>query len=304
MHEYFESLRGRFSNKPEPRRPSALAVRHHLSPVDVYCYLKARFGEPNGIQNSLRTNDSSNWIHWDFMLKAGDEDVYICGTSREVHFGLSARMTDDDWRDLILGIKSGYKQVAKEKSAVLKSLEQWVVFPNKYIEVAEICAGLHADIVDNAGGFRGYKTPSSWTKKGRAQEAVLKQLAERSSKVHRSSLQLSLLTPILAEAFINMVILILCKKEIRNNKRQFDAFIRSQIDTKLFDLAYKCEGFVRPIDQNSEGFKNFKKVMDNRNHIIHGNCDPVREQIEPVYFDGTRPLFKYSGDHFGRFLEA
>jgi hypothetical protein len=108
----------------------------------------------------------------------------------------------------------------------------------------------------------------------------------------------------LAEAFINMVILILCKPEVRRNKRQFEALIRSHIDTKLFDLSYKCKGFLRPIDQNSESFKNFKRVMDKRNDAIHGNCDPEKEGIETVYFEGTRPLFKESGDHLGKFFEA
>lgn len=35
------------------------------------------------------------------------------------------------------------------------------------------------------------------------------------------------MTPALAEAFINMVVLILCKQEIRRNKRQLDEFIRA-----------------------------------------------------------------------------
>jgi len=58
-------------------RRSVLAVRNHLSPVDVYCYLKGRFGEPNGFANFLRHDHSDNLIHWDFNLKADDEDVYI-----------------------------------------------------------------------------------------------------------------------------------------------------------------------------------------------------------------------------------
>src|ERR1700741_2926043 len=78
----------------ERRRRSLLAVRHHLSPVDVYCYLKARFGEPNGFQNRLRKDTSDNWVHWDYYLKAGDQDVYLCGMSREIHFVLSEKMTD------------------------------------------------------------------------------------------------------------------------------------------------------------------------------------------------------------------
>jgi len=271
--------------------------------VDVYCYLKARFGEPNGFQNILRKDDSDNLIHWDFNLKAGEEDVYICGTSREIHFLVSAKMSDADWHDLISAVKRDFGRVGKEKGLVLKSLEKWVVFPNKFVEIATVCAELHADIKKNAGGYLTYKTPSAGKEGGRERERV-KKLLQRLSKAYRSSLELSLLTPILAEAFINMVILILCKREIRDNARQFEEFIRSNIDAKLFDLAYKCEGFVRPIDPHSEAFKNFKRVMDKRNHTIHGNCDPEKEQLETVYFEGTRPLFKKPGDHIGEFLEA
>ena len=60
----------------------------------VYCYLRARFGKPNGIQALLKSDDSENIFHWDYNLTTGTEDVYICGTSREVHFMLSERIAD------------------------------------------------------------------------------------------------------------------------------------------------------------------------------------------------------------------
>src|SRR5579864_413206 len=221
--------------------------------------------------------------------------------SREIHFVVSAKLTDENWRDLILGIKADYKRVAKQKSETFKSLEKWVIFPNRFTEIAEICADLHAAIVDNIGGFRSCKTPSRTTKrKLRDHYAGLRRLIRRTSILHRSCLQLSLLTSVLAEAFINMIVLKLCKPEIRSNKRQIDSFIRSQIDTKIFDLAYKCSGVVHPINQHAESYKNFKRVMDKRNHSIHGNCNPEREQIELVYFEGKRPLFKEAGDHIGK----
>lgn len=297
------------SKKPGSQKrpkPSALMVRKHLSPVDVYCYLKVRFGEPNGFQNFLRRQDTSdNWIHWDYHLKAGDQDVYLCGMSREIHILLSEKMTDENWRDLVLAIKADYGRVGKEKSAVLKSLEHWVTFPNKFVQIADICAELHGEIVDNMGGYQSYKTSSYRHKKTFAQSIKLaKQLTMRSSKLYKHCLELSLLTPVLAEAFINMIVLILCKPEIRRNKRQFDEFIRDQIDVKLFDLSYKCQGFARPIDQHSEEFKNFKRVMDKRNNAIHGNCDPEREKIEAVYFEGKRPLFVEPGDDIGKLLET
>jgi hypothetical protein len=86
-------------------KPSALMVRQQLSPVDVYCYLKARFGEPNGFQNWLRQDSSDNWVHWDYHVKAGDQDVYLCGMSREIHLVLSEKITDENWRDLVLAMK-------------------------------------------------------------------------------------------------------------------------------------------------------------------------------------------------------
>jgi len=54
-----------------------------------------------------------------------------------------------------------------------------------------------------------------------------------SQLLYAQSLELSLLTPVLVESFINMAILMLCKRSIRENVRQFDAFIRSNIDVKV-----------------------------------------------------------------------
>ncbi len=311
MRHHLERIQNQSKEKTgSPVFKSILAVRKNLSPVDIYCYLKARFGEPNGFQNFLRRNTSDNLYHWDFNLKAANEDVYIVGTFREVHFMLSEELTDDDWPDLIRRIKSDYERVGTEKSKVFSSLEKWVTFPNKFVAVAEICADLHNEILQSVTEFPPYKISPLFSSKSdfgatdNQDEKVLRESINRSTKLYRDCLELSLITPILAEAFINMVILILCKKEIRANKRQFDAFIRSNIDVRIFDLPDKCIGFARRIDEKSATFKKFKTVMDKRNNAIHGNVDPVKEQTEEVYFEGRRPLFKEPGDHIAKHFET
>ncbi len=50
------------------------------------------------------------------------------------------------------------------------------------------------------------------------------------------------MTPVLAEAFINLVIFIMRKDELKRNQRQYDEYIRQQIDTRVFDLHLKCNG--------------------------------------------------------------
>lgn len=304
--EKLEHLRERDRGRAKrtSRKGSGLAVRHAFSPVDIYTYLKARFGGPNGMQTFLREDDSDNLFHWDFWLKAGSQDVLISGMSREIHFQLSESLSDADWHSLIRAIKIDFARVGKEKSEVLQSLEKWVIFRNRYVEIADICADLHAHIADNMGGYH-VSRPSTRTRKVINKHlAEAKKLGERANRLHTSCLQLSLITPILVEAFLNMLILLLCKKEIRNNKRQFDAFIRSQIDTKVFDLFYKCERFSRSVDASSAGFKRFKSIMDRRNHAIHANVNPPNEYLEIVYFEKRRPLFVESGDHLGRFFET
>lgn len=308
MLQYVDNLRSRATQKEKKKaakKSTSLVVRTHISPLDMYCYLKARFGEPNGFQTFLRKKDTSdNWIHWDFNLKAGDADIHISCMSREMHFILSEALSDSEWLTFLTNIKADFSRVAKEKSAILKSLEKWVVFLNKFVEIANLCSELHEAILDNIEGYQKYSTASQNTKKGmKEQQDILKKLGQRASQLYKSCLELSLLTPVLAEAFVNMVILMLCKKEIRNNKSQLESFIRAHIHIKIFDLFYKCDGFLRQIDPGSEAYKKFKHVMDKRNHLIHGNIDPIREKIEEVYFEGTVPLFKESGDNLGKMFE-
>ena len=118
-------------DKGDKRKRHLLTVRTHLRPVDVYTYLKARFGEPNGIQTFLRKDDSDNLIHWDFFLWVGSEVVYLSGASREVMIMVTEALSDEQWKQLIEAIKRDFRRVAKEKSAVLRSFEKYVLFQNK-----------------------------------------------------------------------------------------------------------------------------------------------------------------------------
>ena len=112
---------------------SSLIVRSMLRPVDVYCYLVARFGQPNGFQSFLRRDDSDNWIHWDFNLKTGEVDLYLAGTSRDVHITAREPISDNEWIELINVIKADFGRIGPQKSQVLRSLEKFVVFQNKYV---------------------------------------------------------------------------------------------------------------------------------------------------------------------------
>jgi len=200
-----------------------LVVRSQLRPVDVYCYLVARFGRPNGFLNHLHRDDSDNWIHWDFNLKSSDVDLRLAGTSRDVHITVGEALNDEEWKELILGMKNDFARVGREKSKVLNGLEKFVVFQNKFVSIAELCAELHEKIVDIQPAEPMPKATGDRDDL-ESYEAAMRLMAERSTALYGQCLMLRLLTPIMAEAYINMMILMFCRDAIRDRDADYQAF--------------------------------------------------------------------------------
>lgn len=286
---------------PQPKGDT-LVIRTHLRPADVYSYLVARFGEPNGVQNLFRSDSSDNWIHWDFNIKADDQFVNLSGASREIHALTSEKLTDQEWQSLIRAIKQDFARVAKDKSAVFRRFEKFSIFQNKFVTLANLCADLHADIKDLPAAPSMPRSLENETDL-RAFEALCAQIGERSSQLYGDSLKLQLLTPVMCEAFINMVILTFCKDSIRNDPAAYDGFLRQTIPERLALLSTNCNGFERTIDKGTPAYAQFMRVVARRNFALHGNVDPIRESVEIVYFDGKRPLFTIPGHNIERLFE-
>ncbi|WP_205932319.1 hypothetical protein, partial [Rhizobium leguminosarum] len=185
--------------------------------------------------------------------------------------------------------------LGQQKSTALRDLEKYVVFQNKFVVLSGLCADLHADIIDTPPRQRMPTSSSAYGENRDAFQDTMNQISARADRLYGNCLQLRLLTPIMAEAFINMVVLMFCKDAIRDDSIQYQAFIRAKIPQRLELLTKNCHGFVRHIDMATNAYRDFMRVIDKRNFALHGNVDPLREQIETIYFDGKRPLFNEPG---------
>jgi hypothetical protein len=281
----------------------SLYVRTYLRPVDIYAYLRARFGVPNGIANFLRQDSSDNLIHWDFNLRSGDQDVYIAGHSREILFDLSEALTDEQWRSLLVGLKADFGRVSREKGEITRSFEKYLVFENKYVALADYCADLHARLVD-APPHQPHYASAATRRSLKRHSAALTDVTQRASTVYRDSVTLSLLTPVMVEAFLNMLILTLRRDSLGFGTAEYKAFLRATIPERLRLLPQNCMGFDRELDTETEAYRDFMRVMNKRNFAIHGNVDPPRERMETVYFEGKRPLFAEPGHHLMQHFEV
>lgn len=70
--------------------------RSEVSPADLYCYLGARFGRPNGPQNFLRNDSSDNLIHWEWVLDHPSGIIHIQGMNFRTELWVSSGLNVSD----------------------------------------------------------------------------------------------------------------------------------------------------------------------------------------------------------------
>jgi hypothetical protein len=272
--------------------PSRWTIRDGISPVALYTYLKARFGDPNGFQMVLKSPSSNNYIHWHWSLQWQDHVIEFMGFNlhAEIYVSGTPEPSADEQQLLIDAIKADFAAHGPSMSVARKSLEKWAIFINPYFRLRRVVdkfslklQSLNLESVplpelpmtpDQLMGFpeRMKESQSAYT------EALGLGLALR------------MISPVLAESFINLVIFLLAKPETKSNERMLQDVIRKEIDLRVHGLHLWCDGFEKPIDVSAEAFKNFLTVMNGRNDFLHGNINPMRLKYDTVFFDGTIPL--------------
>lgn len=279
---------------------STLVFRKHLSPLAVYKYLFSRFGPPYGIQTFVKKqNDSDNLFHWDYLIKAGPHMLGILGGNRDVNVQIDGKiMKPKDWVHFSKALKGDFARCGADMAKVAATLEKWTIVTNRFAMIADACAGFHdvlSEEMDAPDFIPGKRTSEVGIKRYYQQ---VETIGKRADRVFSASLSLDLMTPVLAEAFVNLLIFIMRKDELKRNQRQYDQYVRQPIDTRVFNLHLMCNHFKDGVNPDSEDYRAFKRVMDRRNHHLHGNIDPARDGIETVYFDKFTPLFEKGADPF------
>lgn len=291
-----------FIQEKEKKSPNTSVSKHwiiknELKPVDLYCYLHAKFGPPNGLLTMCRREDSDNLIQWDWMLKTVSGTVWIQGHNFRTEIFVIGKMEDTKFtvEDFISQIKFDFKNHGKEISNTKKSLEKWTEFVNPFCRIKTTVnhhfsklAELELDISkDRIPNIFDLEHEHKWT--------------EITNKYHFAVgiiYGLRSMLPVMAESFINCLIFILCRPEIKSNQRLFDTTIRQPIDIRIQSLHLNCLYFVEPIDYTSDECKKFHTLMNERNDMLHGNINISKQSFGEVYFNKNMAIYDTYQDHW------
>jgi hypothetical protein len=288
--ELIAALRAR----EKPVRPyRSIAVVNEIRPIDLFCYLTARFGAANGVQNLLRQDQSDNLIHWDWTLSCRYGHIAFWGGNFRTDIWLLGDYPFDesDKDELLAQIRHDFAPHGKEMSEARNRLEHWTEFVNPYWRlkraIDQLLTELQTIDLDPAIG-KSVHSPLSFSGNQRA----WLELAARYDKAFGLCFGVRSMLPVLAEAFVNLLIFLYARKDIRQDQRLYDNVLRQPIDIRIKSLHINCVAFEKPIDYTHHACRRYHSLVNERNDLLHGNVSPEKQRFNEVYFSGRVPVFK------------
>jgi len=272
-----------------------------IRPVDLYLYLKARFGDPNGLTMLVKNyDDNENLIHWHYTLKcpSGQLEFYCFSFRIEILHPFGGRFQKQDFLKLI---KTRFGRHGRRIKELRDDLERWKVFLNPYARLRSIIESNLKELLE----INLHELPEPVQPRTMADWPEFERVFEAASTNYYRAAHLGLtvrmLAPVWAESLINLFIFILVRPEIRSDRDKYQSLIRQPIHERVRDLAVNCRGFQMPVPFDEwEIFKDFHTMMNGRNDLLHGNITPELAPLGEIYFQEKTPLFLEFGDFASR----
>lgn len=283
-------------------RPADAAV----SPLDLYSYLKARFGPPNDVMMAARAPGLENLIQWGYALGSERHVFRVHGTSSRVEF-MGERFSPEDWRALVTNIKQDFARFGPQMTKARRSMERWALFINPFRRIQNTLMSLGSRL--NAISLRE-PGPRAMVMTRAQAETYNKEFGQWVSQTHAAAVlgtSIRMLAPVMAEAFVNFVLFVQGRQDVRCDARLYKSMLREQIDVRVRGLHMHCDGFREAVDTSHTAFAEFHTLMNGRNAFLHGNIDPQQLSFDEMYLDRfaedqTIPLFKDDRGMLARYL--
>lgn len=272
-----------------------MCLTNELNPGDLFCYLAARFGTPNGMQSLLRKDDSDNLIHWEWTVQTQSGLISIQGMNfrTEIWIANIEGVEESDKNEIVSQIKSDYRNYEQKLSRIKKSLEQWIEFVNPFQRLRRSVERLLKELdslgldpdADMISDIWNHKSPEESRRNWEEQTA-------RYSKGLGLCFGIRAMLPVMAEAFVNVLMFILLRREICSDDRLRENVFRQPIDVRIKSLSLNCNGFDKQIDYSHSACRAFHTLINERNDLLHGNVSIQKLKFNELMFWGKVPVFE------------
>jgi hypothetical protein len=283
------------SEEPKYRTRSVFKGRHRIvlkneiRPVDLFCYLGARFGHPLGFFSQVPRQDFNEAINWHFLLylPEGSVDIISLNFRTEVYLPSGFRCSADEFAQTL---KADLPRYRTGMQNVKSELTKWDCFLNPYAQLWESIQLLmeRARALDSQVQ-KSMEDPSSFSEAERFAE-TFNHHYPMAIELSGLCLSVRMMCPVMVEAFLNLLLVAFATSEARKTPG-VDALSRRHIDVKVKELHLLCDCFKSPVDWANNACREFDRLRNRRNDLLHGNVRPSSQKFETVYLWKNAPLF-------------
>ena len=115
-------------------------------------------------------------------------------------------------------------------------------------------------------------------------EKIWREQATKYSRALGFSFGVRSMLPVMAEAFVNLILYNLMKPELAKDQRLKDSIIRMPIDVRIKPLSNNCHGFKQQVDYSMQACKDYHSLVNDRNDLLHGNIVIGKLKFNDLYF--------------------
>lgn len=246
-------------------------------------------------------------VQWHYMLFASDWVIEFASFNLRLEVRITGqdRLTTHDWHEFFDSLVADFEQQGSRIGAIRRSLTQWLLSINPFARLSNILKDLEKQLK----ALNLNPPPSPPTNAAREEIVAFHELSNTFvaaiEQARAYGVCLRMLAPVLAESFVNLLIFLLVAPEVRNDPRHYNDLLRRQIDIRLRDLFFYCDGFEEPVDLENDSVRRFLTLMNQRNDLLHGNLDLERLQFGRAFVgDDGGVLFETDENLVYRVMKA
>ena len=220
--------------------------------------------------------------------------MLIQGQNFRTEIWLSGKEPLSDEREvLISSIRETFPTYGSDMGKVRKALEHWIEFVNPYQRIRRAIESLSKELellnvgeeLEDKKDLRDYESPQAWAEDWKRQ-------ASKFSRATGLCFGIRSMLPVMAEAFVNLLLYLLMKPALKKDDRLRENLIRQPIDVRIKSLSHNCIGFKADIDYSNEACRRYHSLVNERNDLLHGNVVVDKLKFNEIYFNGRVPVFQ------------
>ncbi len=269
-----------------------LHLPSHFPELKLFALLKWKFGGPNGPLTFLGPpgGDPDGPFKWDFLFMPIEPlRLQIIRKTEGIELWWWGAEVERD--DLVAYLEHNIEIHDAEISRAIDSLEEYSLILNPYARhkaVADIALAelQRIEIVPPTIPGAVHVDPEQLIAQVKTFQSYL-QLIDRQAVF---SMLLVSSSAFMVESFLNLLIAILVRTEIRNSKSVLTETLFRKWRAKLERLHIDCHGFANPVDLGDSRVRDAKQLFDIRNHIAHSYPDRSDMKIGTMWFQEQFPV--------------